>query len=651
MPHIPIRLDAAATRLLLCCLLLGPLAAAELHMTPDGAGTKDGSSWENALAYSASPTSLQEAWDRLQPGDTCLLGPGAYEARTLNLHANGTDAAGRRTLRGVITDGKRPVFTGTWSKQAPDKGIVLFQIATGATWWAIENIGIRNCLAGVATQSPGRVAHGRLSNLAMEEVREGVILIGGATATQPELGTHDLAIEDCSIVHYTKRGFRFRDGCYDIRLERCLADAGGKDWAVEAFHMGYSIAGGGNDSGVSDHDLTFVDCITRNNYWDTGEGRYWQGDGFCAERATYNLTFIGCESYDNGDGGWDVKSANPLLIGCIAMRNKKNFRFWADEPGVLLVRCVGAYAFKRGGNSEATGIWVGGKTRAIRCSFVENGDSIVMNDYKVTAERRARMALDLDACLVTLSESQQAALEAFPTVTIRDSTIWRSGGQAGEAVGYAATDEAHALAAAGQAFDSATQPDKGYRSSWRQEDLLASARAQQPLLPTVGHRLPAKPIMLYQGRRLSSWYVGGWNGADMGESTGAGREGRSALALSATGDGGGAKLQTKNAGAAINLADREPAAWTLCFGMRSTEALPDGLQICAISLDKAEATKELTLRTTPGEGGWREVRMPLADFAKDPKQELTSFAGFFIRVRGKLASPIYIDQVRLEPVR
>jgi len=462
--------------LVLCCW--AHLASADLYMTPKGAGSLDGSSWENALSYEASPTSLETAWGKLPPGATCHLGVGDYEARPVTFKADGTDAASRRTLRGEIKDGKRAVFTGTWGKNDQNKGFALITLASGSTWWAIEGLAVRNCRGVIDTQAPGRVAHGRIANLQMEGIRDAIVISGGATATQPEIGSHDIVISDCSVLHYTKRGYRFRDGCYDIRLERCLADAGGKEWATEAFHMGFCISGGAADSGVSDHDFTFIDCVARNNYWDAGEGKYWQGDGFCAEGRTYNLTFIGCEAYDNGDGGWDVKSANPLLIGCVALRNKKNFRFWADEPGVLLVRCLGAYAIKRGGNSDETGIWVGGKTRAVQCTFIENDRSIDMNDYHVTPEKRARMGLDLQGCIVTLSEEQQKALEAFPTAVIRDSVIWRPKGQTGEALGFSASEEAKQLARPGQAFDSLGQgPAKGYHSSWRQEDLLASARA------------------------------------------------------------------------------------------------------------------------------------------------------------------------------
>jgi hypothetical protein len=446
-------------------------------------------------------------------------------------------------------------------------------------------------------------------------------------------------------VHYTKRGYRFSEGCYDIRLDRCLADAGGKEWATEAFHMGYAISGGDSESGVYDHDFTFTDCVARNNYWDAGADKYWQGDGFCSEKNTYNLTFIGCGAYDNGDGGWDVKTANPLLIGCVALRNKKNFRFWARDPGVLLVRCVGAYALKRGGNSEATGIWIGGKARATQCSFVGNDVSIAINEYHETAESRARMGVDLQACIVTMSASQQTDFTAFAGTTLADCVFWPHDGQLGEALGYSGSDAAKALTEAGQAFDSSTSgPAKGYSSGWRNEDLLPAARARQPLLPTVGKLLPATPITVYRGKRPTGWYLSGWKGAQLSELPGAGPEGRMVFALSANGEGGAAYL-TKQSG--ISLADHEPADWALCFAIKAP--LPTDIKVKALSGTNADATKDLPLHISGGDS-WQDVRLPLKDFLTDPAQKFDAFTGLSLRTP-KLAQPILIDQVRLEPVR
>jgi hypothetical protein len=53
--------------------------AADRYLTPEGGGSRDGSSWENAAP--GTRESFQAAWDALAPGDTLHVGGGAYGAR------------------------------------------------------------------------------------------------------------------------------------------------------------------------------------------------------------------------------------------------------------------------------------------------------------------------------------------------------------------------------------------------------------------------------------------------------------------------------------------------------------------------------------------------------------------------------------------
>src|SRR5215212_3225898 len=69
-------------------------AAADLHLLPQGAGAKDGSSWQNALDGSAG---LQAGWDALQPGQTLWVGSGAYPNAKLNI-SKGGEAGKLKTL-------------------------------------------------------------------------------------------------------------------------------------------------------------------------------------------------------------------------------------------------------------------------------------------------------------------------------------------------------------------------------------------------------------------------------------------------------------------------------------------------------------------------------------------------------------------------
>ncbi len=601
--------------------------AANLYMLPDGSGEQNGKDWDNALSYSANPDSLQNAWDQLTPGDTLFLGGGDYEARSVTLSASGSNQDDTKTLKGVTRDGKRPVFSGSWNKEDKAKGFAMFKIAPKSSWWAIENIEIRNCREGVVTSSPGQVSNGRIIDVDVQGTRDAFVFIGGAYASDPEIGTHNIEIRDCDVQNYTKRGFRFRDGCYDIVVENCTADAGGKEWYVEPFPMGFNVIGGKKGSGVFDHDITFIDCIAKNNWHVTDDSKYWNGDGFCAEGTAYNLTYIRCESYGNTDGGWDDKSLNPLLISCIAKDNKKNFRFWSHQPGAVLWNCLSDAPIKRGGNSNYVGLWTGGKVQIIHSSFLNSKVPMEVNTYKVTPEKKARMLITVKDSIVELPEGKNA----LPTENfVTSNNFIRPLGsdlKPGEGItGYTKFNE-----------DTA--------------ELLAQARSLQPLLKTEANLLEAKRISIYGDKNPTGWYLSGWRDADMRQVRGEGIDHSNALAVTTKGSGGGgATYRTKRLSETVQFVNYEPADWELRMAIRSKSVPLDNLEIQILSMSNEAKFKEIpmpgTLDGTVTD--WQEISIPLSSFVANG-QPLEDFAGFYIRANGDMATPLYIDNVRLEP--
>ena len=486
------------------------IIAADLFITPDGAGRKDGSSWENAFSYHTEDTGMQRAWDALAPGNTLFVGGGNYAAKPFKLTAAGKTKAEIKQLVGVKKDGTLPVFTGSWGKHDANKGFALITIASNSSWWAIENIVITRCQVGITTEKPGRISNGLIQNISMKDMREGIILDGGAEVLKPKLGTHNITVKNFRIVNYTKRGVRIKNGCYNINFADCYADAGGKDWATEPFQMSFSIQGG--REGIYDHDITFQNCEARNNYHDAGKG-YWNADGFCAERRVYNTTYIACRAFDNTDGGWDTKAINPLLIGCVAIRNKKNYRFWSSKPGAVLIRCIGAYAIKRGGNSNACGLWTGGKVKIYKSSFIGNKASLSFNDWRLKPGDWEKMEIQFTDSIATIPADQQKTIEKLIK---NNSEIWPSLPVEGEAPAYSTPEETKKLFDPGTAFDSIKfGKTKGYHSSWKSEQLLTEGRKLQPLLNIEPKRLPAKKISLFTEKKPSGWYYSGWRGARM----------------------------------------------------------------------------------------------------------------------------------------
>ncbi|WFB35171.1 hypothetical protein P3T73_13480 [Kiritimatiellota bacterium B12222] len=625
MPHSFLKLCLPSCAAL---LLSFSLQAADLYMLPQGAGDQNGVDWDNALSYEQGENGLQEAWEKLGAGDTLFLGGGAYTAKRTTLSADGTKAEDVKTLKGVTLNGQRPVFTGDWQKEDKGKGFPMLTIASGSTWWAIENLVIKNCREAVTTASPGRVSNGRIVDVDVEGTRDAFIFLGGAYASKPEIGTHNIEIRDCDVLHYTKRGFRFRDGCYDITVVNCTADAGGKEWYVEPFPMSFNVIGGSKGSGVFDHDITFIDCIARNNYHEKAGNSYWNADGFCAESTAYNLTYIRCESYGNTDGGWDDKSPNPLLIDCIAKDNKKNYRFWNQEPGVLFWNCISETPFKRGGNSNTVGLWTGGRARIYNSSFLDSAVPLEINTYKVTPEKKAMMNITVVNSIIELPEGVTALPEENFTV---GEDVWI------------------------RPLKSTAMPEEGtpgYTETPDGVDLLAQVRPLQPLIETKAVLLEAKTLWLYRDKSPSGWYLSGWRDLDMATQKGKGIDGGNALAVvSKGGKGGGASYRTKRQTAAIQFVNYGDVDWELRMSIRTGNQAMPKLEVNVITLSGLPKTQEVPL---PGvlngsETGWQELAIPLSDFVS-AGETLEDFAGFYIRSSGAMASPLLIDNVRLEPM-
>jgi len=64
--------------------------------------------------------------------------------------------------------------------------------------------------------------------------------------------------------------------------------------------------------------------------------RYTNGDGIATERAVSAVVIQDVTSSDNGDAGFDLKSADTRLDRLIASNNARNFRFWGQvDAGTL----------------------------------------------------------------------------------------------------------------------------------------------------------------------------------------------------------------------------------------------------------------------------------------------------------------------------
>jgi hypothetical protein len=346
-------------------------APVDRYVTPHGAGAMDGSDWDNAFAGDGVG-GLQAAWNATGKNNTLHVGSGTYVVpQTLSLSSGGSDPLTLKKLVGVDTGGGAPVFQGdyTLSNQINRSFI---DVPLGVDYWQIENLVIRNYYYGVYAR--GQHEGIRIFDVDMHDMSDGVYLWGRATRSNPDAGSHDIVIKGGEYTNYTKSAVRFRNGNYNASVIGVTADAGGQaNYASGNFPMGFRIGNSPEDAHIFDHDIVFQDVVSRNSWHQDGSD-YWNGDGFAAERQTYNLTYVRSKAFDSTDGGWDDKSANPAFIDTVSFGNKRNYRIWSADTATF-IRAIGAYSHKRGGSGDSVGLWVGsasGKAEAYFSTFYNN---------------------------------------------------------------------------------------------------------------------------------------------------------------------------------------------------------------------------------------------------------------------------------------
>lgn len=404
--------------LFLACSLIGveaqsrrPLDPANVYVLPQGAGNKDGSSWANAL--DASQANLQSTWDTLPAGGILWIGSGAYSKVSLKLSGGAPDKF--KILSGFDTGDGLPVLTGDFTRTNPKTGFIFANLAPGATHLTVRDLKLKDYSIGVYSRG-GRHSDIRITNVDVTGCREGISLSGGATKTEPTVGSHGIMVADCDFLNFTKRGIRLQDGNSQVHIFRCTADAGGEAWATEPFQMGFQVGGGT----VGEHNISFVECVAQRSFDNQGGDpkKYWNGDGFCAESGTSNLTYTRCRAYNNTDGGWDDKSTNATLKDCVALRNKRNYRFWGT---VRLENCLSAFPVHYGGSGGASAIWARGTVTANRCTLYTTSETSVVLDKGTVL---------LNACIISQAAaggSYISGQDGGGVVTPTNSVFWRMG--------------------------------------------------------------------------------------------------------------------------------------------------------------------------------------------------------------------------------
>ncbi|MDR2674296.1 MAG: PKD domain-containing protein, partial [Opitutaceae bacterium] len=392
--------------------------AADCYVTPEGAGAASGADWANAMPASG----LQNAIHALAPGDTLHIGSGTYTPGTtpssLTIAGDGLPGAPKQII-GVDTGGGMPVFKGAYTPGVSSGGTFLSFPAASASHWNIKNLVIKNHRFPVRMRVTGTTYALRtyitLENIVCDSVEDGFGIYNASRIT----------IKNCTVTRHTKKAFRISDYSQYITLEGCYSDCNGGDdsFPSAAIPTGFCCDDTGGQPII--HDISFIDCVARNNRYKQAGDAYWNGDGFTSEGGAYNLLFLRCQAYDNDDGGFDNKAANVTCRDCISGGNKKGFRQWGVNG--LMYNCVAVNNAKRGGTNDSDSIWVSGtsSSRAVGGDLTVHGSTFhnaVNTQVFVQAGAKATL---IDSILSTVRPSPGAFTSG--SVTLVNTATYRPG--------------------------------------------------------------------------------------------------------------------------------------------------------------------------------------------------------------------------------
>lgn len=330
------------------------------HVTPDGAGARDGADWRSAGRLTDVPRFIERA----DPGDEVWirgdLGP--YETTgALQITAGGERGA-PITVRGVDgagTDRARPRLVGT--RTAPfrtdgDPGGELFKLLGGADHLRFENMAFANQGNGVF-RIGADIRDLTITDMSADNVRR--FVENYVSGDERSATIRDLHIEDVRVRGFSKSAIRLRYATNNVVIRDVFGDS--ERQHGDNFAMGVHL-----DDNV--HDV-ILDRVTMNNSHDSrGPGEYWNGDGFVTERGTHHITFRDTTANGSTDGGYDLKSTSTVLVRPMARGNKRNYRFWGQAT---MFSCVGRSPTNRGGSGGRSDVWVGttARVRLIGCDF------------------------------------------------------------------------------------------------------------------------------------------------------------------------------------------------------------------------------------------------------------------------------------------
>ena len=314
------------------------------HVGPVPSGSGDGSSWADAGSLADVRNFVREA----DGGDEILLrtDAGPYREGTVTV-AYGGEPGRPVVIRGVDPSGRSTapaLFVGSranpWAEGLP-KGAEVFKLMTGANHLVFENMEFRDIGNGCF-----RLAGEDVTDVAIRHMRASNVVrfVQNERSGAQHASVHHLEVSDVQVDRFSENVLKLKYNSSDVVVRDVRGDSQQADLD---FTMGVHLAG-------TTHDVLF-ERVRMDNAQYSGK-RYWNGDGFAAERGTYRLTFRDTYAGGNADAGYDLKADGVLMERAVAAGNNRNFRFWGSD--VVARDVVSVAPAHRGGSSARHHLWV-----------------------------------------------------------------------------------------------------------------------------------------------------------------------------------------------------------------------------------------------------------------------------------------------------
>ena len=344
------------------------------YISPTGSGTRSGSSAANAGTIKDLPKFIAAAG---AGGEVRLLADkGSYKVTQQIAITSGGAAGAPVTIRGVDSSGNPMAASIVGTRPSPWKpglsdGVELFRLLSGADHLNFTDLAVKNIGNGAF-----RIG-ANITDLAIRRVSATNVcrfiedyVSGSATSASVD----GLKVQDVTIAGYSKNAIRLQYDSRNVLIQNVVGDSQKQDGGL--IIAGTMLAG-------TVHDVLFDHVTMKNNYGHGSSTAYWNGDGFLAERNTYNLTFQDTVASGNTDAGYDLKSRNTTLIRATAIGNDQNFRLWGNP--VTMTDSVSTDPKHYGGIGKLAHLWTA------------NGSSVTLDNFRFSDAAGAAKAFELSS--------------------------------------------------------------------------------------------------------------------------------------------------------------------------------------------------------------------------------------------------------------